>query len=106
MGEYMVRQLQLTPKFTRIVLGIQVTSAAVTLPSKIIAKKPFTRSLAVLLGPVMVSAVLIGAGFTKACVQQSLNLLTEQGVPRDDLARVSRNFSMSSVSHDGEHPDP
>lgn len=52
--------------FTRIVLGVQVTTAAVTLPNKIVIKPSFAQSLLVLLGPVMLSAVLIGAGFVKA----------------------------------------
>ncbi|KAK1921087.1 Cation/H+ exchanger [Papiliotrema laurentii] len=53
-------------QFTRIVLGIQVLSAGVTLPSKLCIKSRMRDSLLVLLGPVMLSAVVISGLFAKA----------------------------------------
>jgi hypothetical protein len=46
-------------QFTRIVLAIQVLSAGVTLPCKYILRRGVYRSLAVLLGPVMLLAVIV-----------------------------------------------
>lgn len=53
-------------EFTRIVLGIQVLSAGVTLPSRIILKASMVKSLSILLAPVMLFAVLIGGCLAKA----------------------------------------
>jgi hypothetical protein len=53
-------------QFTRIVLGIQVLSAGVTLPSRIIIKPSMVKSLMMLLGPVMLFAVGIGGCLAKA----------------------------------------
>jgi NhaP-type Na+/H+ or K+/H+ antiporter len=53
-------------QFTRIVLGIQVLSAGVTLPSKPFIKPRTRKSLFTLLGPVMLLAVIICGLFAKA----------------------------------------
>jgi hypothetical protein len=52
--------------FTRIVLGVQVTSAAVTLPSAVLLKQRMYKSLSILLLPVMGVAVVTVALFAKA----------------------------------------
>lgn len=48
-------------QFTRVILGIQVLTASVTLPPKMILKPRVYRSLLTLLGPVMLCSVLITA---------------------------------------------
>ena len=53
-------------QFTRIIIGIQVLSAGVTLPSKFVSRRRVQGSLAILLGPVMLVAVLLVGCFCKA----------------------------------------
>ncbi|KAJ9096790.1 hypothetical protein QFC21_005061 [Naganishia friedmannii] len=51
--------------FTRIVLGIQVLSTGATLPARFLLRNNVRRTLAVLLGPVMIFQTLVVAAFAK-----------------------------------------
>lgn len=59
-------------------LGIQILSAGVTLPSRIILKGSMVKSLAVLLAPVMLFAVLVGGALAKAYATLVPHLCTLQ----------------------------
>jgi hypothetical protein len=52
-------------QFTRLVLSIQVLSAAVTLPSRFVVRPQVWKSLIVLLGPVMLLATFTVGAFAK-----------------------------------------
>ena len=53
------------PKFTRVVLGIQVLSTGAILPAGFLLRKNVRKTIAVLLGPLMLSQTLIVGCFAK-----------------------------------------
>ena len=56
-------------QFTRVILGIQILSASVTLPPKVLLKPRVYKSLLTLLGPVMLGSVLIASLAAKLYVE-------------------------------------